>query len=247
MLILVAVSISLAINGGLFGYAGRAARDTDLAKQDEIKLGEGQLEVDGKYYKSINDFIEGKESEKFSAIYEKTEEYKEIISGVETTTAWIPKGFAVGTSDDINSVTKGLVIRDDQGNEFVWIPVNATTTEEFDNMRTTKNTNYYTEPDTNSQTEYNLMRTSIIAKGGFYVARYEAGYSMETGRILTDSSTVVVPLSKKGAYPYNLVTWSDAELASQSMYTNTTKYGVASTLCYGVQWDAMLSFLEKTS
>ena len=114
-------------------------------------------------------------------------------------------------------------------------------------MRTTKNTNYYTEPDTNSQTEYNLMRTSIIAKGGFYVARYEAGYSMETGRILTDSSTVVVPLSKKGAYPYNLVTWSDAELASQSMYTNTTKYGVASTLCYGVQWDAMLSFLEKTS
>ena len=89
------------------------------------------------------------------------------------------------------------------------------------------------------------MREKVIAKKGFYIARYEAGYS--TGRTTSSSSTVTKPLSKKGAYPYNFVNWSDAKTASQSMYTDSTKYGVTSTLCYGVQWDAMLSFLGKTS
>ena len=36
MLILVAVTINLAVNGGLFGYAGNAARDTEIAKEKEI-------------------------------------------------------------------------------------------------------------------------------------------------------------------------------------------------------------------
>ena len=35
MLILVAVTINMAVNGGLFGYAGNAARETELAKQEE--------------------------------------------------------------------------------------------------------------------------------------------------------------------------------------------------------------------
>ena len=36
MLILVSVTISMAVNGGLFGYAGRAARETEEAKQKEL-------------------------------------------------------------------------------------------------------------------------------------------------------------------------------------------------------------------
>lgn len=35
MLILVAVTINIAVNGGLFGYAGKAARKTEEAKNDE--------------------------------------------------------------------------------------------------------------------------------------------------------------------------------------------------------------------
>ena len=248
MLILVAVTISLAVNGGLFGYAGNAARDTELAKQEEQKIAEGEIEVDGKKYDSPEDFINGIESspEKFSAIYEETREY--IEDG--ETTAWIPKGFAVGISDGINSVSDGLVIRDKTGNEFVWIPVtvtgNSTAAQEasFDAIRTQKNNANYNEPATEDETEYNLMRTSIISKGGFYIARYEAGYSMTVGRTLEDSSTVVRPLSKKRAYPYSVVLWADAKSASQSMYNDSTKYGVKSTLCYGVQWDAMLDYIK---
>lgn len=35
----------------------------------------------------------------------------------------IPSDFAIGTSDNINKVTGGLVIQDNKGNQFVWIPV----------------------------------------------------------------------------------------------------------------------------
>ena len=43
MLILVAVTINMAVNGGLFGYAGNAAKDTETAKQKELDW----LNVDG--------------------------------------------------------------------------------------------------------------------------------------------------------------------------------------------------------
>ena len=66
----------------------------------------------------------GKYVEKFSDIYTKTQQYTK-----NGQTAWIPKGFAVGTSDTINSIENGLVITDaiDEnhnsiGNEFIWIP-----------------------------------------------------------------------------------------------------------------------------
>ena len=67
----------------------------------------------------------GKYVEKFSDIYNSTQQYTK-----NGQTAWIPEGFAVGTSDTINSIENGLVITDaidenhnSTGNEFVWIPV----------------------------------------------------------------------------------------------------------------------------
>ena len=39
MLVLVSVTINMAVNGGLFGYAGNAAEQTKLAIEDEQKLG----------------------------------------------------------------------------------------------------------------------------------------------------------------------------------------------------------------
>ena len=66
----------------------------------------------------------GKYVEKFSDIYTSTQQYTK--NGL---TAWIPEGFAVGTSDTIDTIENGLVITDtiDEnnnsiGNEFVWIP-----------------------------------------------------------------------------------------------------------------------------
>ena len=54
MLILVAVTINMAVNGGLFGYAGRATKDTELAKQGELQLSNGGITVDGVTYESMD-------------------------------------------------------------------------------------------------------------------------------------------------------------------------------------------------
>ena len=72
----------------------------------------------------IVEITNGKGVEKFSDIYTSTQQYTK-----NGQTAWIPEGFAVGTSDTINSIENGLVITDaiDEnhnsiGNEFIWIP-----------------------------------------------------------------------------------------------------------------------------
>ena len=57
MLILVAVTISMAVNGGLFDYAGKAAGDTNNAIQAEQQLGNGGVTVDGTYYNSIDEYL----------------------------------------------------------------------------------------------------------------------------------------------------------------------------------------------
>ena len=38
-------------------------------------------------------------------------------------TAYIPAGFKVGITESVNSIENGLVIQDQDGNQFVWIPV----------------------------------------------------------------------------------------------------------------------------
>lgn len=132
MLILVAVTITMAVNGKLFDYAGQATHDTELAKQDELKIAEGSLVVDGNLYNSPQDFIDGIEATpKYSPSL--LDSNKVLTKTVEYTdkngeTAIIPKGY--GIVQDCEIVNKGLVISDEFdsngnsiGNEFVWIPV----------------------------------------------------------------------------------------------------------------------------
>ena len=239
MLILVGVTINMVVHGGLFQYAGNATKETELAKQKELEL--SNIESGKDYDYLIDKYTK---DETGGDVLTANQEYTDT-NGAK---AVIPKGFKLTSA---KTVASGLVIEDKAGNQFVWIPVTVTGTTDaekeasFDALRTTKNDSNYAEPASGDETEYNAMRTSVINNGGFYIARYEAGHA--TGRLTGASSVSTIPLSKKGAYPYNWVNWSDAKSASQSMYNDSTKYGVKSTLCYGVQWDAMLSFLGKTS
>ena len=57
MLILVAVTISMAVNGGLFGYAGKAAGETKNELNKEQQIANRGIEVDGKWYNSIDEYL----------------------------------------------------------------------------------------------------------------------------------------------------------------------------------------------
>ena len=69
----------------------------------------------------------------------------------EGNTATIPAGFKVGTGDSTSKVNEGLVVQDENGNEFVWVPVpvavetknNKTSTEKAIARKQSSNTKYY--------------------------------------------------------------------------------------------------------
>ena len=159
----------------------------------------------------------------------------------------------------------------EEGNEFVWVPVSR---ENFDTEFVRRAgyssespqsmTNYgeanaegknvkidgtetgLTESSTTVQ-EAKLMYASVKRNGGFYIGRYEAG---------KEGDSVVV---KKGADVYNYVAWSKNGTMNEETSTENTKDGaielarnfaknkyptVTSTLCYGVQWDAVLKWID---
>ena len=130
-----------------------------------------------------------------------------------------------------------------------------------------------TNNSTAGTTESIAMYKSVQDNGGFYIARYEAGIanvdtngdpidnnSLETKVVATGD---VKPLSKAGLGVWNSIAWggtssytasdglpgSDsadgAVKVARSMYTKSATCGVTSTLCYGVQWDAVMQFLDS--
>lgn len=171
----------------------------------------------------------------------------------------VPSGFAPinegnaiwGSADGWNN---GLVIRDEIGNEFVWVPVESTTEEEFKNKFVTYPFSLTEEEFKNYSEkiddEFNDMQTSVKNNGGFYISRYEISDTGLNGEFVISSKPRVSPLGGK--------TIDEAKLISRSMYPNlnritdfglssdlTNNTGVISTLIYGRQWDAALKFIEK--
>ena len=57
MLILVVVTIRISTKGGLFDYAGRAARETNDAIEEETDLANGKITIGGVTYDSIDEYI----------------------------------------------------------------------------------------------------------------------------------------------------------------------------------------------
>ena len=226
--------------------------------------------------------------EKYSNIYSSTELYTDKNGD----TAWIPKGFAVGTNKskntEIDTVENGLVITDKVdsegnsiGNEFVWVPVTITgTTQEekeasFEAIKTAGYLNGSLQTNLNISeplesggydgevTDYNAMKTSIIEHGGFYIGRYEAGTTTPRYDKANGTTQMIV---QRGYAPYNYVGWGNsmsdytsdiiynsknqgkgALYLSKNMYTDENKYEIVSTLCYGIQWDATMKFVEDST
>ena len=58
MLILVGVSVTVALNGGLFNTAKKAKTDTQGAISAEQKLDDGRVKINGQWYASIQDYID---------------------------------------------------------------------------------------------------------------------------------------------------------------------------------------------
>ena len=177
MLILVAVSVNILIKSNLIGTAEKTVNKYKTASEEEANG--GVIEIDGKKYNSIEDYMAGKEK------------LPDIKAGERATAnsnykgAVIPKGFTVSGISTEQDVDNGLVIYDiPEGttadwsnpdsvktayNQFVWIPVEVKSSDTEDSIasfyrslwaanvstggeRTTGLSTDYTEPDSTNDT-----------------------------------------------------------------------------------------------
>ena len=187
----------------------------------------------------------------------------------ETGTAVIPEGFAIVKDPD--TIENGLVISDKPnddmnntvgGNQFVWVPVSKENFEtefvrhDFGNQNISDTNFINTKPESGkyyeitptstdltgtTQTTINEVKNmynSVKTNGGFYIGRYEAGKE--------GTDTLVI---KKNANVYNYINWGNSMTDETGGAVEKARgmYPGKSTLCYGVQWDAVMRWISKDS
>ena len=101
MLILVGVTISMAVNGGLFDYAGKAVGETKNVLNAEQELANGGIEVDGQWYNSIDEYLNKDKVQTIS----KTESYVGYYADVDgdgTVDGVIYADLAIGVESEVS-------------------------------------------------------------------------------------------------------------------------------------------------
>ena len=247
LLILASVAISLTIgSNGIFTRAGNATEKYEEASINEQKEMNQVTDVLDNYIRKV----EGVTIPKGFYYVGGTKEEGIVISdSKEDENKYSKEKY----TDQANIPGDGLI-----GNQFVWVPVENI--DEFirytSYYKDSPNSAYFTEcsepsPEgyryPNELEEYNNMKQSVEDNKGFYVARYEAGKENIDG--------VDIVVSKKGAEVWNNITWGEsmtsigtegAVAKSQGMYTDKSRYNVTSTLIYGVQWDAIMTWIDPS-
>ena len=180
----------------------------------------------------------------------------------------IPDGFLPlpdPDSDDTYNPTvdDGVIVKDKNGNEFVWIPVGTINTDSgaktinydrytysnWQNGGTDEETNSMKIQTTSNSSEYfaeslnESEKQSAETNHGFYLGRYEAGVS--TGVRTESSGTTDTVEIKQGLDVYNYVTQSEARTLAEGMAT-VEGYSGTTNLTSSYAWDTALKFLEQT-
>ena len=168
MLILVGVTISISLNGGLFGYAKKATKDTKNALEQEKTLANGDI-ID--YYLNVNQEIQAlpeyDKAEKTEGILTENAKYVE-----GTDIAIIPKGFKMSDKKEEQSIANGLVIQDEAGNEYVWVPVKDGTLDRTEWFNNTEGNEIIRKLDNNEYSKEEMKE--IIIKSAGYNSEEEA-------------------------------------------------------------------------
>ena len=191
----------------------------------------------------------------------------------------IPKGFTpLETKESSWEVDEGglpkgwnsgLVIIDESGNEFVWIPC---TIQEIEGAKQVIQYQCYAQDEkfTNYQVDINSLKdmeeyipvdsefSQIEKYQGFYVGRYETGLSENIEKVanknIENDDTVinineedviykgekVKPVSQYGKQVWNCVNRDNAAKIAESMISNEE---VKTGLITGKQWDTMLKWI----
>ena len=146
------------------------------------------------------------------------------------------------------------------GNQFVWIPVEDDSLfQRYEGYQSGSLQSFvlscsepYASGYSTETEEYQAMYNSVLAHDGFYVGRYEAGTTNSSRSSSSGISDAVVV--RQGQHVYDYVGWSNSddmtnELGgavelSKNFDTVNGYTSVTSTLIYGVQWDAIMNYID---
>ncbi|MCI8383698.1 MAG: formylglycine-generating enzyme family protein [Clostridia bacterium] len=184
---------------------------------------------------------------------------EQTLPSTADTNPFLPEGAQRVEGTDLDT---GLVIKDKNQNEWVWVEVpksiynESTTSTDYTAIETAMQTyasdyrlNGWTDTFYSTEqhgfanaTEYNnhknSMLKSVFENGGFYIGRYETGSEIPRA---SSSDSLITPIIQRNAYPYNLVTCKQAQEKATELATG----GKTSSLLFGIQWDLTLKFIEE--
>ena len=203
--------------------------------KDKVSVVEGNLVVNN------NSKVNTDEKKWFNEVIGNTSnvkmEWQDTIASVKYGVP-IPIGFTYkeGTKDT------GLVIQDENKNEFVWVPATKSTY--------VKDTSFDGNTPTGDDTLPNGITdetADVVKYGGFYIGRYEAGVpenqSSIDGKSYSTSNVEGTPVSKKGAIVWTYINYTNSKASAESMISN--EY-VQTGLLTGKAWDTTCHWIEDS-
>lgn len=254
LLILAGISIQTLSQTNLFNQAKLAKNATENAQKSENEILENYMQ----------------QAEKYAPKPEVKNNTGKILSTTLNTELQdqngnkivVPAGFKIvsdATTNYAETVEKGIVIEDENSNQYVWIPC---TTEDSTTQLQYKRTEWEVEEDGNtkaSKDELSLENTncldeniqegltteikneiveqvkkekeSISKYGGYYIGRYETGNENEIAVVKSDEE------------PYTDILWYQAYKLAKGIGggKNATTY-----LCSSYAWDTAINFIQNT-
>ena len=265
LLILAVVTIGAVQDSGIIGHAQNAASGyNDEKSKEESAISGYESLIDSKLPGGSND---PNTSVPATTIAEAqldsmlTKTVNSEITDAYSNKIVVPSGFKIlvddttgYTSNNID-VTKGIVVQDAEGNEFVWIPVGENITNGT-KTKTIKLSRYTFDLTTGKATDVgdaviaanatqelatsnygnatakNLtgFQSSAKINKGYYIARYEAG---------KENNTLVCKVNKT---VYAGISQPTASSLSQDMYKDATTY--TSDLINSYAWDTAIVFIQ---
>ena len=197
--------------------------------KDKVSVIKGKLAWNGETennteYKWFSEVTDGATKKSESVRSEWKEKIAEEVEGVP-----VPKGFTYkeGTKDT------GLVIQDEKGNEFVWVPATESTYRKDTSFKGVKPTGDDTLPNGIDET------ADVVKYGGFYIGRYEAGIPEGD---TSPSNKIGIPVSKKDATVWTNINYTNAKASAENMISN--EY-VQTGLLTGKAWDTVCHWIKS--
>ena len=178
------------------------------------------------------------------------EKYNNIKNILTYDNPIVPEGFTKVETDtasweEVNGKPKGwdkgLVIKDNIGNEFVWVPF-----KENINLKEYTLIGDFIFQDNGKG--YSIKEfIQLLKYQGYYVSRYEIGLPDE---IINNTNTFSketnnkegTPVSKKGRIVWNFIDWNIAKSNAKNMYNNEN---VKSDLITNEEWDNLVNWIAE--